>query len=772
MTIRAQILCSLGLMFLLCCVMCVASWTITVGQQSDGLVINLAGRQRMQVQKIAKDALSLLHRDKTGAVAPAEAEALRKRLQTINHVQNLLLQGGQYQNGKSFAIPRPSAEAAKLFEAANSLLKPFAAAVDNVLATPDAATVDKVVQGAEAVVAAQDKAVNFLQQQSEADDTTMLAIQVSGMALSAVVFLAMLFLLGRTLRRPLDRLQAYAAAVAGGNLKAPSEGRYPPELARLRDDLARMVAALESSLAEARAKGAEAEVHAAEAEHALEEARQQEARSAELVTRLGEAATKARSVSESVMDESTRLLSQSEQVADGASHQRDRMIETATSMEEMNATVLEVAKNAANAAASADAAKHKAITGAEGVRSAVTSIEGIRQRILELKASMTRLGQQADSIGHIMNVISDIADQTNLLALNAAIEAARAGEAGRGFAVVADEVRKLAEKTMTATKEVGEAVHSIQEQARENITAVESAATGIEESTEAAAESGRFMDEIVGIVETTASQVESIATASEQQSATSEEINRAVEEVNAIAQQTAEGMNAAIAALSALIELAGELDEVIRHMGGDEAPARTVGHKPARPALAPAKPRPVALKPLPAARPKAVKALPAHAPAKPVAPVPAKPAASGAGGPSCSMDSGILVWDDSLRIGIKDIDAQHQILVQMICELHEAMRTGKGKAQVERVVKGLEDYAVEHFGFEEGLMEKYKYPGYVHHRKEHDAFVEKVMAFGEEFRAGKVALTNEVMNFLKNWLVGHIKGTDRKYAPFFKERGL
>ena len=223
-------------------------------------------------------------------------------------------------------------------------------------------------------------------------------------------------------------------------------------------------------------------------------------------------------------------------------------------------------------------------------------------------------------------------------------------------------------------------------------------------------------------------------------------------------------------------ELAGELDEVIRRMSGDEAPARAVGHKPVRPALAPAKPRPVAPRSLPAARPKAVKALPAksapHAPAKPVAPVPAKSASSGAGGASCSMDSGILVWDDSLRIGIKDIDAQHQILVRMICDLHEAMRTGKGKAQVEQVVKGLEDYAVEHFGFEEGLMKKYKYPGYVHHRKEHDAFVEKVMAFGEEFRAGKVALTNEVMNFLKNWLVGHIKSTDRKYAPFFKERGL
>ncbi len=149
------------------------------------------------------------------------------------------------------------------------------------------------------------------------------------------------------------------------------------------------------------------------------------------------------------------------------------MTETATAMEEMNATVLEVAHNASNAAESAARARENAQVGAEGVRQAVTSIDAIKDQILDLNESMGELGSQAEGIGQIMNVVTDIADQTNLLALNAAIEAARAGEAGRGFAVVADEVRKLAEKTMQATKEVGDAVSTIQSQARSNITAVE-----------------------------------------------------------------------------------------------------------------------------------------------------------------------------------------------------------------------------------------------------------------------------------------------------------
>uniref|UniRef100_I2Q086 Hemerythrin-like metal-binding domain-containing protein n=1 Tax=Desulfovibrio sp. U5L TaxID=596152 RepID=I2Q086_9BACT len=811
MRIRTQILCSLGIMFLLSCAMFAATWTITSGQKQDGLVVNLAGRQRMQVQRIAKDVLAYAHQAKAGPAAAALAEDIRKRLAAFESIQALLARGGDYRDGKTTSLAVPDRETAALFEEASRQFKPFAAEVETILTKGDGTTADRLLVASEAVVGAQERAVDKLQAATEADVATLMAVQATGMGLGAAVFLTVLFLLGRTLNQPLLRLREYAAAVAGGNLKAVAAGGYPPELAELRDAMSRMVASLEKEMAEAREKGRACELQTAETQAALAAARDQESRTKDLLARMNEAAGKARSVSQSVMDESSNLLAQAEQVASGAQHQRDRMIETATAMEEMNSTVLEVARNAAAAAASADGAKGKALTGAEGVRSAVSSIETIRTRILDLKESMTRLGQQADNIGHIMNVISDIADQTNLLALNAAIEAARAGDAGRGFAVVADEVRKLAEKTMAATKEVGDAVVSIQGQARENIAAVESAASGIEESTRAAADSGRFMDEIVGIVDVTASQVESIATASEEQSATSEEINRAVEEVNRIANETADGMEVATAALAALSALSGELDEVIRQMTGDTTATRRVvptppravaaSRAPARAALPPSRPgakpqvasRPVPARSLSASRP-AAKALPAArpAPARPAAPRPTpaktpaafgKPAlakapspaakASGNGGAAaCSIGGGILQWDQSLAVGIGEIDGQHQKLVGMICDLHEAMRSGKGKDQVEAILRELENYAVEHFGYEEKLMEQYKYPAYRNHRKEHEAFVDKVIAFGNDFRNNRAALTTEVMNFLKNWLVGHIKGTDQKYSAFFNERGV
>ncbi|EFL51912.1 methyl-accepting chemotaxis sensory transducer [Solidesulfovibrio fructosivorans JJ]] len=777
MSIRLQVLCSLAIMFLLSCVMFAATWSLTASQKADGLVISLAGRQRMQVQKIAKDALTYAHNAKSGRADASLAAAVRKRLVTFADIQKLLIAGGDYNDGKGFHIPTADQETAALLMATATHFKPFVTEVETMLSRPDSATADRLAAAAENVVTAQDKAVDQLEAETEGNVTTLMTIQASGMALGAVVFVTVLMLLGRNLSAPLTRLREYAAAVARGDLKARAAGNYPSELAELRESLSRMVAALEANMTEAREKGLQAERHAAEAETALATTREQEAQTNELLSRMNEAAAKAVTVSESVMDESASLLEQAHHVAGGAQHQRDRMIETATAMEEMNATVLEVARNASAAAASADEAKGKALTGAEGVRSAVDSIETIRQRILELKESMTRLGQQADSIGHIMNVISDIADQTNLLALNAAIEAARAGDAGRGFAVVADEVRKLAEKTMTATKEVGEAVASIQGQARENISAVETAAQGIEESTNAAAASGRFMDEIVGIVDATAAQVASIATASEEQSATSEEINRAVEEVNRIAGETADGMETATAALSALSALSGELDDVIRRMTGDTTASRprktvaprAVAARAKMPSLPSSRP---AAKSLPAPRrPVAAKALP-HAPAKPAPKAASTHPAPAHAAPSKSASDAILIWDQSLAVGIQEIDSQHQKLVRMICDLHEAMRAGKGKGQVESILRELEEYAVEHFGFEEKLMEQYKYPGYLNHRKEHEKFVDKVIAFGNDFRANKVALTNEVMDFLKNWLVGHIKGTDQKYSSFFNERGV
>ncbi|OEU67993.1 MAG: chemotaxis protein [Desulfovibrio sp. S3730MH75] len=277
-------------------------------------------------------------------------------------------------------------------------------------------------------------------------------------------------------------------------------------------------------------------------------------------------ANEADDISDQLSSAADELSAQVEESRRGAETQQERASETATAMEEMNSTVLEVARNASEASENAKVTKDKALEGQNLVEQVVVSIKSLETNSEELRVSMEQLGGQTESIGAVMNVITDIADQTNLLALNAAIEAARAGEAGRGFAVVADEVRKLAEKTMDATKQVGEAISSIQNSTRTNITATDKAVEEIVESADLVAKSGKALDEIVHMVETSADQIHGIATAAEQQSATSEEINRATEEINQISAESAQATEQSAEAIEEVANLASQIKNLIRNM--------------------------------------------------------------------------------------------------------------------------------------------------------------------------------------------------------------
>ncbi|MFZ5813233.1 MAG: methyl-accepting chemotaxis protein [Thermodesulfobacteriota bacterium] len=334
----------------------------------------------------------------------------------------------------------------------------------------------------------------------------------------------------------------------------------------------KMVDTLKAKIAEADAKAEMAAQKEKEALAAMKGAEEAKAL-AEKAKREGmlQAAARLEGVVATVSSASEELSAQIEQSSRGSENQSQRVGETATAMEEMNATVLEVAKNASQAAETADSAKKKAQDGSTIVSQAVREIANVREQALALKSDMDTLGKQAEGIGQIMNVITDIADQTNLLALNAAIEAARAGEAGRGFAVVADEVRKLAEKTMSATKEVGDAIHGIQQGTRRNIENVERAAKSTEEATKLATRSGEALAEIVSLVDSASDQVRSIATASEEQSSASEEINRSIEEISTISAETSQAMVQAAQAVSEMARQAQELQSLIVDMQSENA---------------------------------------------------------------------------------------------------------------------------------------------------------------------------------------------------------
>lgn len=246
-------------------------------------------------------------------------------------------------------------------------------------------------------------------------------------------------------------------------------------------------------------------------------------------------------------------------VRDKAGIAADRMAETATAMNEMNATVLEVAHNAEGAAEAATSVQGHAQEGAGIVLRTIQSMQSVQQQSSGLKGDMADLDKQAKDIGTVLTLIRDIADQTNLLALNAAIEAARAGEAGRGFAVVADEVRKLAEKTMSATREVETAIATIQEGTGKSSTTVDGTVTSIEEVGRMAEESGQSLERISNLAGDSSARVSAIAAAATEQSAASEEINRNIAEVNTLSAHIAEAMDMAARQVS---DMAGQVSVV------------------------------------------------------------------------------------------------------------------------------------------------------------------------------------------------------------------
>ena len=322
---------------------------------------------------------------------------------------------------------------------------------------------------------------------------------------------------------------------------------------------------------------------------------------------------------------------------------------------------------------------------------------------------MERLGRSAQEIGRIISLISDIADRTNLLALNATIEAARAGSAGRGFTVVASEVKELALQTTKATSEIREQIEQMQANAESAVTS---------------------MVEISHIIEEVTMISHSIAAAMEEQTATSHGIASNISSASQAANDIARNVS-----LSAY----GIKEVSSNILGVSEQTGKVAG------GIGESRQRTRQLVTL-------VKNL---------------------GGVIASFKVKAVkrTLTADLLTGIDGMDNQHRRLFDLINELSEAVSEGKGRDVMMPVLDSLIDYTAKHFADEERLLEEIRYPELDAQRRSHEAFVAKVLESRAGFESGTGMVASEVINFLNDWLVKHIGGMDKKYGPLLKKAG-
>ncbi|MFU7708882.1 methyl-accepting chemotaxis protein [Aeromonas veronii] len=369
-----------------------------------------------------------------------------------------------------------------------------------------------------------DRVANLLTKQSEAsyERAKLLSTTVGALTLLFVVIVA--WLLIRQIRNPVMTLLEQTRQVAAGNLTSQLDMKQfsHDELGKLAQGFNEMQSNLRMLVNEVSGS----------------------------VVQLGAAAEEISAVAQ--------------QSANNMGAQQHELNQLATAMNEMQATVQEVARNTNDAASAATSASDTAAQGSETVNDSIGRIEKVATAIEETALVIRQLGDDSRNIGMVLEVIQGIAEQTNLLALNAAIEAARAGEQGRGFAVVADEVRTLAKRTQDSTSQINHIISELQQRANEAGVTMQQSQDMMSETVHTAREAGASIAEISSSVNSISYMNIQIATATEEQGAVSEELNRNVVNISNASEEVATGAKQMAQACNDLNLLATQLQEVVR----------------------------------------------------------------------------------------------------------------------------------------------------------------------------------------------------------------
>ncbi|GAA4493055.1 bacteriohemerythrin [Pseudaeromonas paramecii] len=383
----------------------------------------------------------------------------------------------------------------------------------------------------------------------------------------------------------------------------------------------------------------------------------------------------------------------------------------ATAINEMASTVQEIARNTDEAKQETEQTQQAASMGQQRVAQAVNLIQEVATEIEQAAGIINRLEQESGQIGEILNVIRTISDQTNLLALNAAIEAARAGEAGRGFAVVADEVRMLANRTQGATVEIQQKIEQLQLRTAEAVNTMHETSRLSEQAVLQASDAGQTLHAIVSAVDRITGLNTQIAAAAEEQSLVAEETSRNVVEVADIARQT--------------LELAHRSARRAQEVGFGSEEIRLLGSQ---------------------------FKVSYHS--------------------TQQTDGNIVNWSPAFSVDVAEVDGQHKGLFDAMNHFYRALHDGSAGHQIKQRLDHLVNLAKQHLISEEALMHKANYSDLSGHKEVHVKLLKDLDALLQRFARGEPDADLEIVMFLKSWLIDHIFRVDKHYVAELHAAGI
>ncbi len=411
-------------------------------------------------------------------------------------------------------------------------------------------------------------------------------------------------------------------------------------------------------------------------------------------------------------------------IGDSVNKQTAYSEEVAASTTEISQTINTIYGRTENAKELADATNKLAKESENNLVKNLNELKEIEESVEDIENRVLSLEDSSKKIYGIVEMINKITEQTNLLALNAAIEAARAGEAGKGFAVVADEVRKLATNSTAATSQIESLVSSIQTEVKDLVNITKESYTKVQRGRKTSEGTNKKILDIIDKINITSKEVEDISISIREQKLGVEEIDVAIDQVS---NNSVEISNLSNDQIDANNVIADKLTEATGH----SAKLSEIAEALKNIAISYKISENVQIK-----RNKAVE------------------------------------WSDDFSVKVSLMDDEHKQLFDLINDLNEAMLDGQSGSKISDILDSLIDYTKYHFGHEEEMLKKINYPHIKEQEMSHRAFVNKMIEFKNELNSGKMLLSVKMIDFLKDWLVSHIINTDSKYTGFAHKHGI